>query len=209
MLRRKLFPLLVIAATLALLVPGLTQPMITLKADLNRQALVNEGKKLIKEQNLHPAMTSMATQFLSNLKVEGQSRVYDKTRSILGTAKDLWDSGYQLVALLIVLFSVVIPTVKILCLMLVSFLSSSQAAFQRKMIRINGVLSKWSMADVFAMGVLIACLAANASNVQSAVIQFSAQLHGGFYWFVGYCLLASTLGQLVERYCVCETITPH
>ena len=90
---------------LFLLIPGVTQPMITLKADLDRQAMLNEGKQIIQQQNLHPAMAGLASQFLDSLKVKGTATVYEKQRSILGTAEDLWKSGYRFVALLIVTFS--------------------------------------------------------------------------------------------------------
>ena len=176
--------------SLVLLIPGLTQPMITLNADLNRQALVQEGKKIVQEQDVHPAVLAMASQFLDGLKVDGYNRVYDKTRSILGTAQDLWDSGYLLVAVLIIFFSAVIPSLKIMILLLALVMSQNQI-----LIGINGILSKWSMADVFAIGVIIACLAANAASSESAIINFQAELHNGFYWFVAYCLVSAGLGQ--------------
>lgn len=182
------------AISLVLLIPGLTQPMITLNADLNRQALVQEGKKIVQEQDVHPAILSMASQFLDGLKVDGYSRVYDKTRSLLGTANDLWDSGYLLVAVLIVFFSAVIPSIKILILLLALVINRNQP-----LIRINGYLSKWSMADVFAIGVIIACLAANAASSESALINFQAELHNGFYWFVAYCLASAGLGQWLQK----------
>ena len=194
MTNNKIMIILTAVISLALLIPGLTQPMMTMKADLNRQALVQEGKKIIKEQNIHPAMASMATQFLDGLKVEGTSRVYDKTRSILGTASDLWNSGYLLVAILIVMFSAVIPGFKTLLLLLAALIPKPDIP-----LRINSGLSKWSMADVFAIGVLIACLAANASSHGNGIIQFEAQLHSGFYWFVGYCLISILLSQVTCR----------
>lgn len=185
---------LAIIISLALLIPGLTKPMITLNADLNRQALVQEGKKIVQEQDIHPAISGMASQFLDGLKVDGYSRVYDKTRSILGTAQDLWDSGYLLVAVLIVFFSAVIPSLKIMILLLALVINRNQ-----QLIRVNGFLSKWSMADVFAIGIIIACLAANAASSESALINFHAELHNGFYWFVAYCLASSGLGQWLNR----------
>ncbi|WP_062270319.1 paraquat-inducible protein A [Endozoicomonas arenosclerae] len=178
-------PFIVLIISLGLLIPGITQPLMTLQADMNRQALVQEGQKIMEKQSLHPALLSMATQFLSNLKVEGQSRVYEKTRSILGTAKDLWDFGYKLVAVLILTFSVVIPAIKTLLL-----LASFHPPARENVLRLNAFLGKWSMADVFAMGVLIAMLAANAASSESALLSFHASLHSGFYWFVAYCLVS-------------------
>ena len=45
-------------------------------------------------------------------------------------------------------------------------------------------ISKWAMSDVFAVGVYIAFLAANATD------RMDAKLHGGFFWFVGYCVVS-------------------
>lgn len=194
MTSRRLLLTFMMVISLGLLVPGLTQPMITMKADLDRQEMLNEGKKIVKQQNLHPAMASLATQFLDSLEVEGTSRIYDKTRSILGTAEDLWRSGYYLVALLIVTFSLLVPLFKLVCLLLANFLEKSH-----KLLNINSFLSKWSMADVFAIGVLIAFLAANSSAVENAIVQFDAELHSGFYWFVAYCVISNLMGQFAEK----------
>ncbi len=183
-------PLIALIISLGLLIPGITQPLITLQADMNRQALVKEGQKIMEQQSMHPALLSMANQFLSNLKVEGQSRVYDKTRSILGTASDLWNFGYPLVAILILTFSVLIPAIKSLLL-----LASCHPSSRTIALKVNAVLGKWSMADVFAMGVLIAMLAADAAASENALLNFQAELHSGFYWFVAYCLVSGLAGQ--------------
>lgn len=190
MTRATILPLLILTISLLLLIPGITQPLITLQANMNRQAVVQEGQRILQQQDLHPAMKSMASQFLSSLRVEGESRVYGKTRSILGTAQDLWQFGYRFVAILILTFSVVIPVLKSLLLMVTAF--STQP---RTLLTINSVISKWSMADVFAMGVIIAALAANGASSESVIINFQAELHSGFYWFVGYCLSASAGAQ--------------
>lgn len=190
----KSLPILALLVSLALLIPGVTQPLITLQADLNRQAVLAEGKKLLNEQKLHPALMSMATQFLDGLKVEGHSQVYNKTRSILGTADDLWRSGYRLVAVLILTFSVVIPAIK--CLLLLGTLMTDR---RRPLLRANALLGKWSMADVFAMGVVIALLAANAASSESSMVNFRAELHSGFYWFLAYCMASGLIGQCLAQ----------
>ena len=193
-MKTALAPLLVLLVSLALLVPGVSLPLISLQADLSRQALVVEGQTLLEQQDIHPAMKSIAKQFLGGLKVEGSSRVYDKTRSILGTASDLWQSGYKLVAVLILTFSIIIPVMKSLLLLAVCLVQSPSS-----LIRLNALLGKWSMADVFAMGVLIACLAANASSSESALLNVHAELHTGFYWFLAYCLVSIAGAQLIAR----------
>jgi uncharacterized paraquat-inducible protein A len=106
----------------------------------------------------------------------------NQTRSILQTVSILYSRGSGLVASLILLFSVVVPAVKALCLLLrLLHLSGAMDAVLR---RIINVISKWSMADVFVMGIWVAFLSAQATA------QLSATLHSGFYFFLGYCLLS-------------------
>lgn len=188
-----LAPLVVLLLSLALLIPGITHPLITLKASMSHQGLVDTGQTLVRQQEMHPAMKSMASQFLSSLNVSGHSPVYDKTRSILGTAEDLWQFGYRFVAVLILLFSVVIPVLKALLLV-----AASVKPDNSRLLRVNAILGKWSMADVFAMGVIIALLAANAASSESAVVNFNAELHSGFYWFVAYCVLSNIGSQMLQ-----------
>ena len=45
-------------------------------------------------------------------------------------------------------------------------------------------MRKWAMADVFAVGILIAYL---ATSSEAAI---NAHLEPGYYYFVGYCLIS-------------------
>jgi len=45
-------------------------------------------------------------------------------------------------------------------------------------------ISKWAMADVFAMGVYVAFLAGKASE------NLDAEIRVGFYYFVAYCIVS-------------------
>lgn len=109
-------------------------------------------------------------------------QLMDQTRSILETVSVLYDKQYALVATLILVFSVIVPALKALCLLL--RLMHWSGAMDNVLRRVIGVISKWSMADVFVMGVWVAFLSAQASA------QLSATLHAGFYFFLGYCLLS-------------------
>jgi hypothetical protein len=55
------------------------------------------------------------------------------------------------------------------------------------------------MADVFAIGVLIAFLMAASAENAHALIVFETTLHAGFYWFVAYCLTSVILGQALSK----------
>ncbi len=63
--------------------------------------------------------------------------------------------------------------------------------------KISALISKWSMADVFVIGVFVAYLAANAVEKEGGLLTFEAQLGSGFYYFLGYCLLSILATQLL------------
>ena len=50
--------------------------------------------------------------------------------------------------------------------------------------RFIDTISKWSMADVFLVGVYVAFLSAKATD------NLDAEIHEGFYYFTAYCLVS-------------------
>ena len=110
-------------------------------------------------------------------------QVFAETRSILQTAKDLHESGNDLVAGLILFFSVLVPFIKAVLLGVVGLLKPTVLLRYRIFAFVRGI-SKWAMADVFVVGVYIAYLSAKATDA------LDAQLHEGFYYFTAYCLIS-------------------
>ena len=100
---------------------------------------------------------TMFSSFLGLDQIEGKLQAYSSTRSMWGTVEELARSGNLLVALLIVFFSLVIPVFKLL-LQLASLFISAEAN-RKPLLWLNAVLSKWSMSDVFVMGLLVAFMA--------------------------------------------------
>lgn len=120
----------------------------------------------------------------------GRFEVYNETRSILGTINDLFNNDNAFVGFLILFFSVIVPVLKALALLAVAFFP---ALPQRKNLHTAvGLISKWSMADVFVVGVFIAFLSLQSNE------NVNAELHQGFYWFLGYCLLSILASQLIR-----------
>ena len=118
----------------------------------------------------------------AQLPIVGKLQIYDETQSILQTIQNLYNGDNALTATLILLFSVVVPFVKVLLLLLIAFFRKMRA--RRRIHRIIGVIGKWSMADVFVTGIFIAYLGTRSN---SAV---AAEPGSGFYWFLAYCLLS-------------------
>lgn len=120
----------------------------------------------------------------------GKMALYHQTRSILGTIRNLYDTGNLLVAGLILLFSVVVPFAKGLALLYVMALE--RAPLRLPLFRFVSAIGKWSMADVFVMGIFLAYLATGAA------VGVTATLHEGFWFFLGYCLLSVASAQLMR-----------
>ena len=138
------------------LYPGVTEPIMTIKASINMFGL--------------------------------KSTIFEETRSIWQTVLSLRDAGYAEVGFMVVTFSIIIPVTKAL-LIIWAWLSPTRWRWQ-----LISVISKWSMADVFVVAILVAFFTAKATaELQSA-------LHDGFYWFVAYCLLSIISGQFLAGY---------
>jgi len=110
--------------------------------------------------------------------------LFTETRSIIQTVRSLHESGNDFVSGLILLFSVIVPFAKGLSLLVVLVLKNQVARL--RIHRFIDAISKWSMADVFLVGVYVAFLSAKATD------NLDATIHEGFYYFAAYCLVSIT-----------------
>jgi len=132
---------------------------------------------------VEPALTIRAT-----VEMFGTAReLSNETRSVLGAVKSLHDSGNDFVAGLILCFSVVIPLTK--AALLIPIFTLRDPTQRTRLARWVQAISKWSMADVFAVGMLIALLAAKGTA------NLSADAGPGFYFFAAYCLVSNAAFQ--------------
>ncbi len=143
-------------ASFFLLYPGVTEPIMTIKATINMFGL--------------------------------KSTIFAETRSILETVYSLQDAGYASVGFMVITFSVIIPVSKGL-LIVWAWLSPARWRWQ-----LIAMVSKWSMADVFVVAILVAFFTAQATA------ELQSNLHSGFYWFTGYCLVSIFSGQCLASY---------
>ena len=137
--------------------------------------------------------------------------VYEQTRSILGTVRELWGSADYLVSFLILLFSIIVPVTK--ASMLLASIYVVTEVVRTWLVRLVDLIGKWSMADVFVVAVFLAFLAtrdqaqANSFSVPVLLQQMDVEMRThltstlgpGFYYFLGYCLF-SVLWTQVLRY---------
>lgn len=171
---RHKFAFALILASFCLLVPGIFQPIFSISLTTNIDAGI--------------------------AKVDG--KVLDQSRSILGTVADLYKSDRNLVATLIFCFSVVVPVLKGVLLIMV--LLSKNFQLQKKFFGFVQAIGKWSMADVFVVAISLVFLATDqdqqASHHQVSFMGMKlgvkittdmvSSLGPGFYYFLSYCILS-------------------
>lgn len=195
---RKILTLFIIVCALGLLYPGVTQPILTLTGSIEKSKIAALGIDMVagEEPNSQSRqMLNMFSGFLGLDKLEGQLQAYSSTRSILQTVDELASTGNLLVAFLVVFFSMVIPVFKLL-LLLASMLMSGTKGPQF-ILALNSKLSKWSMADVFMMALLVAYMAGSASGKTSDLLIMTAKLEVGFFYFLGYCIFSIAAGSVL------------
>jgi uncharacterized paraquat-inducible protein A len=135
---------------------------------------------------LEPVLTIRAT-----MEFFGSEReLTNETRSVIGAIRSLHASGNDFVAGLILLFSVLVPLIK--AALIVPILWLRRSLWSYRLFRFVRGISKWSMADVFAVGMLIALLVAKGTANLSAVAG------AGFYYFTAYCLVSNAAFQVLQ-----------
>lgn len=175
--------------SIALLIPGLFAPVLTIRGVLTREGVAHmapimlqrglddETVKTLKSL-MNPSMVSMVealggdirkmlidklTPQLTAALAKGEEiQVYEQTRSIIGSVQRLYEVGSPVPATLILLFSVIVPLVKGALVAWAMFMRD--AAWRLRTLRFVELIAKWSMADVFVVALFIAYLAAQASQ---------------------------------------------
>jgi uncharacterized paraquat-inducible protein A len=127
--------------------------------------------------------------------------VFLQTRSIVGSVRRLYEVGSPVPATLILLFSVVVPFVKMVLVGWAAFVADLEK--RRRTLAFVETIAKWSMADVFVVALFITYLAAMASQSAPAagppLVAFRAEFGPGFYWFAAYCIFSLASQQLTAR----------
>ncbi|BDF95630.1 MULTISPECIES: paraquat-inducible protein A [Pseudoalteromonas] len=195
---RLLLPFTTILIALALLIPGVTQPVLSLEGKIDKSKLAQTGIEMLADEGDRNTrnMLMMASSMLGLDKLEGEISAYKKTRSIWGTVNELANNKNYLVAVLVAFFSIVIPTLKLLMQLLYIFLPVNK--FKQLLGQVIQGLSKWSMVDVFVIALIVSYLAGNAEGQMGELINMHAEFGAGFWYFTGYCLFAIAASNLIK-----------
>jgi hypothetical protein len=221
--------LALLLASVALLVPGLFLPVLTIRGVLTRDGIAQMAPTLLERGlddgtvaalrgMMNPTMVSLLDLTGGDLrqtiiekvtpaltaslqKNVGEVEVFQQTRSIVSSVRRLYEVGSPMPATLILLFSVVVPFAKTALVGWAVFAAEGTA--RQRTLAFVETIAKWSMADVFVVALFITYLAAMATQSAPAagppVVAFSARFGAGFYWFAAYCLFSLATQQLTAR----------
>jgi hypothetical protein len=224
--------LVLLGISLALLLPGIFAPVLTIRGVLTKEGVayvtpimlekgLDEETMKTLSSLINPSMISMMKALGGDLRQMiidklgpqlssalqqgvGDIEVYQQTRSIIGSVRQLYDVGSPVPATLILLFSVIVPLTKAALVAWAVFMRN--AAMRLRTVKFVEAIAKWSMADVFAVALFIVFLAAQATQQppgapESAppLLAFTAQFGPGFYWFAAYCVFSLASQQYTAR----------
>ena len=186
---QRLIVLGLLACSIALLIPGLFAPVLTIRGVLTREGIAQVAPTMLErglsDETVEVLKSMMNPSVVVLLEMTGgdlrkmileklgpqitaalqknmaEVEVYEQTRSILGSVRRLYEVGSPVPATLILLFSVIVPFAKAALVAWAQFVSNAE--LRGRTLRFVETIAKWSMADVFVVALFIAYLAAQAS----------------------------------------------
>lgn len=224
----RLLVLVLTIVSLVLLIPGLFAPVLTIRGVLTRDGIAQVAPMMLEKGLSDDTLTALKAMMnptvvglleatggdLRQMIIDkvtpsltaslqqnvGEVEVFHQTRSIVSSVRRLYEVGSPVPATLILLFSVIVPFVK---MALVGWAMFAAPVTRQRTLAFVETIAKWSMADVFVVALFITYLAAMASQSTPLsgppLVAFTAQFGPGFYWFAGYCVFSLATQQLTAR----------
>jgi uncharacterized paraquat-inducible protein A len=186
--------LALVVVSMALLIPGLLLPVLTIRGVLTREGVARVAPMMLEkgltDETIAVLKAMMNPSIIGFIEATGgdvrkivieklgpqisasleknvpEVEVYQQTRSIIGAVRRLYEVGSPIPATLILLFSVIVPFGKAALVVGALFMSSRRSRYLT--LRFVETIAKWSMADVFVVAILIAYLAAQASTAPTS-----------------------------------------
>ena len=138
---------------------------------------------------LAPILTVVAHEEIALL---GRVVLQYESKGIITTIHKLYLVENFFLASLLLLFSVLLPVLKILLSLIAIGIGHTRT--RRTSVLFVKAIGRWSMTDVFVVAVLLAFLTADSAQLTDAT------LGPGLYFFAGYGLLSIAAGQLMIGY---------
>ena len=114
-----------------------------------------------------------------------------ESKTIVATISHLYHNGNYPVAIVILLFSIIVPFIKSLSMLSVVIWKELHIA--QKLVKFFKYLGKWSMLDVFVVSLLLVYLSAGSSE------NSYSQIQNGTYIFLIYVIVSIITSISVER----------
>lgn len=159
---------------------------------MNKRNIVALALIIISLICLYPGLTKpiLNIHIGAQIPLLGEFELFDRTQSVISGIRLLYDFDNNLVATLILLFSVVVPVLKAVILFIV--LAFKNWRYRIQAYNFVAVIGKWSMADVFVVGVFLAYLATSSEE------SIQASIYEGFYYFTAYCIISLLSIQIMD-----------
>ncbi|MEH6734709.1 paraquat-inducible protein A [Shewanella frigidimarina] len=188
--------------SLILLIPGVTKPMLTITGTIEKSQLVDTGKDMLIQDLTEDSRANtrgildIAASMLGLDTLDGEVEVFRNSRSIIDTIAALYQSHHFVVAMLVGLFSIVIPAVKLITMLIL--LLPVTPLIKQRLSKMISVIGKWSMADVFVVAIIVTYMAGNASAGMGDMLKTQSQFEIGFYYFLGYCIFSIASQMMID-----------
>ncbi len=114
-----------------------------------------------------------------------------ESKGVMGSISKLFENGDVVVAIVILLFSVLVPLLKTLSLLFVSIFMESK--FAHGIVKFFKMIGKWSMVDVFVVATFLVYLTANKGDVSRAEVEV------GLYFFLAYVIVSMLVSLSADR----------
>ncbi len=134
----------------------------------------------------------LAVGFVTPMMTLTELMFFTHSFSILSGIEQLWQEGHWLLAIIISLFSVIIPIVKILLLFNLLHPNTTHPERRKRLLHLMHDYGRWAMLDVMVVAVLIVTVKLGALA--------SIQVHIGLYIFGLAVLLIMLITQQVVKH---------
>jgi len=127
-------------------------------------------------------------------KVEyfGDAILSFESKGILDSIVKLFSNGEAIIAIIILIFSVILPLLKSLTLVLILLFPSSKIS--HKFLNFFKNIGKWSMLDVFIVSTFLVFLASDNGKITHAKIEY------GLYFFLIYVFLSTITTIKIQKF---------
>jgi len=114
-----------------------------------------------------------------------------ESKSVIGSIVKLFKGGDSVVAGVILLFSVIVPWLKVLSMLFVTLFMKNP--FAKGVVKFFKHLGKWSMVDVFVVATFLVYLTSNKGDVSRAEIEV------GLYFFLSYVIVSMLVSLSADK----------